>query len=303
MNESRKYRAPLKLSEEELRQELSQARDQSQNYSKCSERPYRDKSNFYLVDFNGTCQIRDLELIIRFPNEKPNSDDAFWESLFEKKKIALYTSNMPNPVSNLSIMSNIILCAISGRKTYQDFDGDWHIPLYGFHEQPYNRLICFGVGDMPEHRLSWVESPFEQNGHTHRVCLDDFLLRMDGMVGYPKVNNDQSIMLIIHFKEPTLLERVVLHQNNRQEVFRNDQIWSIDFMKFKIYGIALDPQIQDYVHLAERITYYADHPQKITAFYNFGIKIKTYPPSVPVIRPIVLQPSTSFSLRIPNDPL
>src|SRR3990167_8720874 len=58
-----------------------------------------------------------------------------------------------------------------------------------------------------------------------------------------------SIMLLVIFDEPTLLEKVVLQSHYWKMVLQEERICSIDFMESTFYVIILDPQIQDLIHL------------------------------------------------------
>ena len=282
MNE---LREPLKLSDEQLRNELIQARDLGRGGFKCTGIPTKPRDTYVMSLYRQPHrQIQDLELIL-----KPTSDPMFWSSLVENC-VVLYSSQVHGPVSSLKMISNIILCALLGRKTYQDLDGDWHVPLYCL-PQPYNQYQA--SANMPEHQLTWSEIPMEQReGSVIRLCVDDYSLLMDGLTGYSQINNDRCVMLLFKFVEPTLLERVVIHRHDQRDVFRDDQIWSIDFMEFKIYGISLDPKLENWSQFVEKIKCYTDSEVMIerpggfnehTNRMDFWVEIETYPRSIPEI--------------------
>src|SRR3989338_10809118 len=293
MNE---LREPLKLSDEQLRNELILSRDLDRDLGqdgfKCTGIPKKNpigcisKNCKYILHFypQSKYQIQDLELIL-----KPTTDPMFWNSLLNES-ITLFSIEVLGHSSYLKMISNIILCSLLGRKTYQDLDGDWHVPLYCL-PQPYSEYQA--SANMPEHQLTWSEIPMEQReGSVFRLCVDDYSLLMDGLTGYSQTNNDLCVMLLFKFVEPTLLERVVIHRHDQQDAVRDDQIWSIDFMGFNIYGISLDPMIQSWSQFTEKIKCYEDaNPEmmiprpgrfcKDINLMDFWVEVETYPRSIP----------------------
>ena len=290
MNGLLESQEPLKLSDEQLRIELNRDRDRLRNYSKCTGIPNQRGGIF---DFNGHHQIRDLEIII-----SPSLESEFWSNI---SQIYFWLYYNGKTTISLSLLSNMILCTLLDRKPYQDPDNTWHIPLY-CPEQPYD---YYKTSYNDEHRLEWYESVSEHQNQkpTYPLHVEDLSFYLP----YPRSNdlwtphkiydtNDRFIMLMISFDTPILLESVILHSNDEQMMVHENRIWSIDFMEFKIYGVSLDPQIQDWVHLAERMTYYTDHPESMILglSQNLNIELKTYPSGCPTIRPIVFHHGHRF---------
>ena len=276
MNDFFECREPLKLSDEQLRIELDRDRDRdlnlAQNYSKCTGVP----TELGIWTFDVRRKIRDLELII-----KPSLDPEFWSSLL-MTQFQLVGRKHQNR-NNISMMSNIILCALVGRGSYQDPDGTWHIPLY-CDEQRYHWLI--GSSDMSAYQLAWYESsPEELEYYPFLVLRENPLKIINGLLRTKKVYS-RVVMLLIRFEKPTLLEKVVLND----EVFQESRICSVDFMESKIYGIILDSRIKDWTQLSEQITNYViqrsliNFPPGVIISNHLRIDLETNPPSIPEIR-------------------
>ena len=102
MNGMSDFSEPLKLSEKQLRIELDWDRtlDGDRNYSK------RTEVLTGRFDFDDRRKIRDLEMLI-----KPNLDPEFWSDLL-KTRVKFGGTQLYS--THISMMSNIIFCALAG---------------------------------------------------------------------------------------------------------------------------------------------------------------------------------------------
>src|SRR3989338_3310329 len=270
MNDLSECREPLRLSDEELRIELSQNRSGS---CKCEENCYV----LFIAKISNN--IRNLEMLI-----KSDQDQEFLTSLFDKR-ISFYTIT-----GELSILinmgTNLVLCALFGRKPYQDFDGTWHIPLFCFNQSYSTFSLCRWQF---EYQLEWFEASSVPSGDS--LHLRDWpVINLTGGI-WETIQDylpQRYFMFLIRFGESSLLERVILHADDWQEMFQEDQIMSIDFMEFKIYGIVLDSQIKDWRHLTQEIEYHDNHPKTILQPpgcilpKRIQIGLETHPQLIPV---------------------
>ena len=277
MNGMSDFSEPLKLSEKQLRIELDWDRtlDGDRNYSK------RTEVLTGRFDFDDRRKIRDLEMLI-----KPNLDPEFWSDLL-KTRVKFGGTQLYS--THISMMSNIIFCALAGRETYQDPDGTWHIPLYCGGAR--HRWL-FLDGNMSGQRLTWFESPPEPKGLYLSIALKDVPLKISNG-NWTVIEYSRVMMLIFRFEEPTLLERVILHSYDHEEVFEESRICSIEIMESKIYGIILDPQIKDLTQLAEEMDNYVKRhsgilsadlrisPPGVSISNYLRINLETYPHSIP----------------------
>ena len=105
----------LRISDEELRIELNRTRNCSQ--SNCSS--VIRTSNTACTQFEGG--MKDLEIIL-----KPQPDTEFWSSLLETE---ITVMNYLGQIT-VTIISNLVFCALLGKESYQDPDGTWHLPFF-----------------------------------------------------------------------------------------------------------------------------------------------------------------------------
>ena len=105
------------------------------------------------------------------------------------------------------------------------------------------------------------------------------------------------IIFLFRFPEPTLLEKVVLQSHDWKMVLQEERICSIDFMESTFYVIILDPQIQDLIHLGEKLNQYSKHYEDFLSLdvsipNEFQIDVETVPYGRPIslIRAIFISP-------------
>ena len=272
MNDLLKQRESLKLSEEQLRTELDWNR--AQNYSKCTRVPQEDLY-YWITSLNDRRPIREVVMLL-----SPRLDSHIWSNFLETH---VWFGFFGQRGSSISMILNIILCALFGRITYQDLDSTWHIPIYCI-EQPYSH-VCI-AREIPVHHIEWLESSSSSTEPKERIeplCLheSEFFLLHDGHYSADIIHN-RYIMFMISFSEPTLLEKVVLHWHEWNMVFQEDRICSIDFMEYKLYVIILDPQIQDLVHLGNTLDQHLNHREVSQSLglvipNNLQIDLETHP--------------------------
>ena len=206
------------------------------------------------------------------------------------------------------MISNIILCSLFGRGTYLDPDGVCHLPLHCF-EYPYDLFEWYTSIDIPEGHLEWAESPPNLQ---IPICLQDHQIKsnyefiMNSWTSETKEPRSRDVILL-RFKESTQLERVTLHMDKHKYsvVFQENRICSIDFMEFKIYGIFLDPEIQDWVQfskslcdasMTERFSKEQTGEYVSQIYPEFWwIEFEAYPYTIPEIRHLTFLPP---SMRI-----
>ena len=159
---------PLRLSDEQLRNELELSRNlHNPNYKRIGvpmESLYHGNDSFLI--FNQPSTIYDLELVF-----DPPLDPEFWSSLL---KMEMFLYNIDNSAIGLHIMSNIVLCRLLGRTIYQDPNGTCHLPLYCY-KTTYYKMCLFPIKDLPKYHLEWRESPFIQKSSLS-IHLDEVRL-------------------------------------------------------------------------------------------------------------------------------
>ena len=269
---------PLRLSDEQLRNELDIQRNNLSVVHTAI--PYQN-SAYSSIILHKT--IHEFGLILN----KPDLDSKFWISLLESK---FHLQNYFREGVNISLnlISHIVFCALLGRTSYQDLDGSYHIPLY-YPTTSYVHYFAHVNQDI-KHLVEWRETNYPFDEISLDIKESNSLVFDRKWIDLP-LDHSLLIMLLIIFENPTQLERVILKSPGWNKVFQENQIFSIEFMDLKIYGIFPNSQIRDLVHLSEILNAnWVNLPSPIvpgsTPIVEIEIDIDSYPQSIPKIHRI-----------------
>ena len=235
------FQEPLRLSDEQLRIELGRNHVKSNRYFKSTNR-HRIIGSIDIHHFDGQRIREGLELIFQ-----AKLDPEFWSALYG----TIFELHVGCNRHSFSMMLNLVLTHLLGRHPYQDLDSTFHIPLYCM-ANSYNMFVWYTHRTLSEYRLEWNETDFPSPSPSPNGNIFEYELTLDEGKWGPGIETMNCVMILIRFKEPTQLDRVVLQpEDEPSTVFEGDRIFSVEFMGYQIYGICPDPRFETWKHLAE----------------------------------------------------
>ena len=134
-----------RLSDDLPRLELDCLRSNLMERRRANTACWGGRGTFYgYLNFHGG-EVRDLEIIL-----KPNLDTEFWPSLLKTSYMILSQTCE----FHISMMSNLVCCALIGQESYQDPDGTCHIPLFCNNLARYQGKITYLSRNIPGRKCS-----------------------------------------------------------------------------------------------------------------------------------------------------